>query len=442
VELRPWQRHFVDVFCELVPDPDKPDRLIHAYTDGSLSVGRRAGKSLLLFVLALRAMFAAPRTGVRFTAQDRASAVLQMREEWLPALDTAPTPIGQAIKVRLSNGAEAISTPHNGSFTRLFAPRPSALHGSASSLVMLDEGFAHSYERGAEISVAVKPTTYTVPGAQVLWTSAAGDLDSTWWTHVLDAGRAAAAEDRGVGLCHMEWTIDGTELDPDDETTWSLVYPGRIPLEVMRAAHDADRAQFLRTILNQTDRVGSTGSPVDLVAWRRLGAQEPGNRATMMTIGVDCGPDQSTSAIVAAMDGARIIELIDHRPGTEWVPAVLARLVDRYDVHTIGYEPGGPAGALSAPMEAMGLPLHALGLRDIAGAAASFASLVATGNVRYRPDASLDAAVEGARRRHVGDGSWTVSRRNSDVDVAPLIAAIAAVAVHPDAFTDTGPSVL
>ena len=436
--LHPWQRRFADVFLELVPDVETGD-LVHAYTDGSLSVGRRAGKSLLLFLLGLRAMLAAPRVGVRFTAQDRASAVLQLREEWLPTIEH--TALGPAIRSRLTNGSESIWTPHNNSFIRLFAPTPTALHGSESTLVMLDEGFAHSLERGTEISTAVKPTTYTVPGAQVLWTSAAGDLDSTWWARVLDVGRSAVIDDRGVGLCHFEWTVDGTELDPDDETTWALVHPGAIPLDVQRAAYHADRSQFVRTILNQTDRAGSTGSPVDATAWRRLGAQVLGDRESTMALGVDCSPDQATGAIVAAMEGATYVEVIDHRPGTDWIPGALARLVDRYDVAAVGYDPGGPAGALTAPCTALGLPLRGLPLRDVAGAAAAFASLVSTGGIRYRPDASLDAAVDGARRRAVGDGSWSVSRRNSPVDVSPLLAAILAVAVHPDAFEQLPPTV-
>jgi hypothetical protein len=240
----------------------------------------------------------------------------------------------------------------------------------------------------------------------------------------------------------MEWTVDGTELDPDDEETWRLVHPGNIPLDVLRTAHDRNRTEFYRTILNMTDRVGSSGSPIDVAQWGRLRAQSPGSRRSTMTLGVDCGPDQSTGAIVAATDAGRCVEVIDHRPGTDWIPSRVVELVDRYPVEVVGFEPGGPAGALVAPLEALGIPLRLLNLREVAGAAAAFGSLVSTSRVRHVPDASLDAAVEGARRRLVGDGSWTISRRNSTADVAPLLAAIFAVAVHPETYDSQGPTIV
>ena len=436
IRLKPWQRHVADVFGELVPSPDG-EGFVWAYTDGSLSVGRRAGKSLLLFLLAVRTMLAGPRHGVRFTAQDRTSAVLQMREQWVPWIETSE--LRNVFSKRFTNGAEALEMPHNQSFCRLFAPTPTALHGSEAQLVMLDEGFAHSLERGDELTVAVRPTLMTTRG-QMLWSSAAGDLDSTWWADVLDRGRAAVAADEGFGRCHFEWTIDGTDLDPDDPATWALCHPGGLPADVLAAAYNANREQFLRTILNMTDRAGSAGSPIDLAKWRAARLEAEPERRGIITLGVDVGPDQSTGTVAAAMAGGRVVELVDHRPGADWIPGVVAALVDRYDVPSVGFEPGGPAGVLVDQFAALGIPTKPRQLRQAAGAMAQFAALVSTGAIRHRPDVSLDAAVEGARRRVVGDGAWTVSRRSSVADVTPLLAVAFAVADHPDTFDGYDPS--
>ena len=54
--LKPWQRYVVDVALEVDPDTG-----LLSYDTISLSVGRRSGKTLLLFLMALRRMVDQPR---------------------------------------------------------------------------------------------------------------------------------------------------------------------------------------------------------------------------------------------------------------------------------------------------------------------------------------------------------------------------------------------
>ena len=63
------------------------------------------------------------------------------------------------------------------------------------------------------------------------------------------------------------------------------------------------------------------------------------------------------------------------------------------------------------------------------------------GNPMTLTDASLDAAVDGARRRSVGDGAWTISRTKSTVDASPLIAATFALYSHPDSYARMSPTI-
>jgi hypothetical protein len=239
----------------------------------------------------------------------------------------------------------------------------------------------------------------------------------------------------------MEWTADVDDLDPDNPETWLKAHPGGLKMAALQSAYDANRDQFYRTILNITNRTGATGSPIDLPMFRRSMIDHEPDQTATLTLGVDCSPDQATTALVACI-GGDIVEVIDHRPGGgDWVPGLIARIVDTRDCPTVALDYGGPAGVLVAPLKALGVPLKALGSREVAAAAASLAAGISTGGLRFRPDVSMSAAVEGARRRTYGDGGWSYARRASKADTSPLIAASLAVSVHPDAYLSNGPTV-
>jgi len=376
---------------------------------------------------------------VWFTAQDERSAATHFRNEYVPLAKDGG--LQDSFKVRLANGSESITYLPNGSKFAIFSPRPTALHGFNSDAVIVDECWRFSLGQGEDLEVGLRPTTWTRPGAQVYLTSAAGDSSSTWWLDILEKGRAAVFEDLGHGIAHFEWTPDGTELDVDDPATWRLVHPGGLPDKVMESEYRRDRDQFVRTMLNVTDRSSGVGSPIDPGLWRVLGANDGVDRSTTMTLGVDVSPDQATAAIVAVGDSGWTVEVVDHRPGTAWVTDRLVGLFDAYDVHTVALDPGGPAGVLVPALEAQGLPLLKLQLRDVTAAAAGLVQSVRTGSIRHKVDASLDAAVDGARRRSVGDGAWTISRTKSTVDASPLIAATFALYSHPDSYARMSPTI-
>lgn len=438
VRLMPWQQHALDVAGELVPDPDT-GQLVHAYSTVVVSVGRRGGKSLLTLVRAMSQVIGACGQRAWYTAQSRGDAAITLRDDWLPQLMSSP--VAGLLRPRESNGSEAVLVPARNSLLRLFAPTPTSLHGQAGDLVLFDEAWSHSLARGSDLMVAARPLMATRPGAQQWVLSAAGDADSTWWIDWLDRGRLAARADTGRGVCHLEWSADRDDLDPDDPDTWLLAHPavrhpgnpaGTITLDWLREEHERDAGQFRRVYLNVTDRTGTTASPIDVDVWDML-AVPPPERAGTIVLAVDCAPDQAATALVACHyhDGVPIVELVDHRPGTGWAPARIVELVDRFDLHSVALDPGAPAGALLAPLQAAAVPVVTCQLQDITAAAAQFVEAVATSTVRHVPHPALDAAVTDARRRNIGDGSWSWGRRTSDTDVSPLVAAGLARYTHP-----------
>jgi hypothetical protein len=235
------------------------------------------------------------------------------------------------------------------------------------------------------------------------------------------------------------WTGDVDGFDRDDPDHWARAHPGvrtdtnpdgLIPLRFLIDQRQAQPEIFDRLYLNITDRLGTAGSPIDPDTWHRL-AVDPLARDVPVVVAVDCGPDQASTTIVACAGDVPTVEVLDHRPGHGWAVDRLADLVDRYDVTTIALDPGAPAGALAADVRRIiGNPLE-LALRDVTAAAAGIVEAVRTGQVRHVPHPVLDAAVAVARRRPIGDGSWTFDRRRSAGDVSPLIAAMIARWAHP-----------
>jgi phage terminase large subunit-like protein len=434
VELLPWQRHVSRVAGELLADGT------HAYSTVIVGVGRRAGKSLLTF-LELLTVTLSRRRRAWYTAQSRADAALTFRDEWVPLIDHSP--LAGRVRCRLANGSEAFTLPALGSFARVFAPTPTALHGQAGDLIMFDEAWSHTAERGAELMIAARPLMATRPGAQLWILSAAGDTDSSWWLEQLEVGRTAAAADTGTGICHFEWSADDPDLDLDDRATWLAAHPavrseanpaGTITLEWLEAEWALDRHAFYRTYLNVTDRAGVTVSPLDPITWAtRAELTEWDRTVGSLVAGVDCSANQETTSIVVAGEvaGRIVVELIDRRPGTAWAIERLAELCDTWRLEAVALDAAGPARALLADLEVAGVPTVALEQRDVAAAAARFVEAIRTDAVHYRPAPDLDAAVGAARRRPLGDGSWTFRRVGAAADMAPLIAASLARAVHP-----------
>lgn len=438
VTPHPWQQHALDVAGELVPH-HLTGELVHAYRTVSISVGRRAGKSLAVFLLAMSLIVSARRRRLAwFTAQDRVSASLTMRNEWLPLLDTSP--LTDYTKTILANGQESLSVPRQANWLRLFAPTPTALHGQYGDLIVIDEAWSFSLERGRELETAFRPLRATRPGSQIILLSAAGDADSTWWIDTIERGREAAAEDSGFGHCHIEYTVDGTELDPDSPVTWRDVHPGQLDPEVLREEYEHDRDLFVRSYLNVTDRVGVTGAPFDPGLWAAAATDAEPNRQLPIALGLDVSENQEAAAIVACYPDSTI-EVLDHKPGTGWVTDRLTYLCDNYDVTSVAYDVRSPAGVLQRYIDAAGIYTLEMSLADGANAAAGMVNAARTGNLHHVPDLTLTTAVNGARRRSVGDGAWSFSRRTSPVDVSPLIAASYAWFTHPDTAGGYDPTI-
>jgi hypothetical protein len=285
--------------------------------------------------------------------------------------------------------------------------------GFSGDCVILDEAFNLPIEAMA----ALLPTLSARPNPQLWYTSSAGMASSTQLRAVRERGIAGANR-----LAYLEWSApDGAAND--DRDAWVTANPSlgiRITEEFLEQEWSAMAAAPLE---HARERLGHWDSenaeaPIPPEVFARVcdPAVKPDGR---LTFALDVNPDRSAAAIAVADRDGRV-ELVEHRPGTSWVTARVVELVGRWSGR-VALDSTGPAGSLSADLEAAGVEVSRYNGGKLAAACGAFYDAVADRRVQVRPSPQLTTAVEGARRQAVGD-AWRWARKDLTVDVCPLVA--------------------
>ena len=139
----------------------------------------------------------------------------------------------------------------------------------------------------------------------------------------------------------------------------------------------------------------------------------------------DTTPDRSMTSVVACgarADGLPQIEVVDRRPGTAWVAERLLELVERHKVENVYVDAAGPAGSVLHMASELGVQGGGCRRPDHAKACGLMFDTVDERALRHLGGLELRQAVKGATKRPLGD-AWAWSRRNSTVDISPLVAA-------------------
>jgi hypothetical protein len=407
----PWQRAASDLLNERRPD----GRRAHSFA--VVTVPRQAGKTTWLLGEAVERCLITPGSRVWYTAQNGQYA----REKWRELVDELRrpgSPLAGRLSVKLAGGGESATFP-NGSVFRPFAPTRDALHGQQSDLVIIDEAWTlASPGRGDELMQAIGPTQATRPGAQVVIVSTAGALNtSTFLKPLVDRGRAA-----DPAIAYLEWSI------PDDVDPFDLV--------AVAAAHPAvgwtiDAAFLERESGVLADMPGEYARAygnrwtqtlervIDPAVWFRAVTTRKLPPGPIVLAG-DIAQDRSRAAIVAARGG--ILEVIESRPGTGWIAPRMLELVAGQRPAAVVVDRVGPAATLADDLERGGVALYPLTASLYAAACARFLDDLTNSRVAYRIHPALDAAVDAAATRPLGEG-WAWGRRTAAAPICELVAA-------------------
>lgn len=425
--MMPWQQYMADVVGEV----DDDGMLVYGESDST--VPRQSGKTVWLLAEEVTRC-QRPDQWVLYLAQNQKAARAKLVNDHMKRLDRSPFKARCMYHNRYSNGSEAVEWV-NGSRMIIDAVSDTAGHGATLHMTVVDEAFAHEDDVAEQ---AAAPAMLTVPDAQLLVNSTAGNARSKYLYRKVLAGRKGDTQ----GVAYFEWSAP-EDADPGDPRVWRMCMPA-LGYTVTEAKIEAEwrRAQrggqegidlFKRAYLNIWVDPPVLDEELEWVipkaAW--LSCRDYGSDLVRVSVyAVDVSPDRSWASVAMAgprADGLTHVEVVDRRPGTDWVVGRVEELLAA-DGAGLVLDPAGPAGSLVAELPQARL----VTAREQAQWCGLFYDAVVTRQVFHAGQPVLDAALAGAARRSLSD-AWAWSRSKSSVDISSLVAVTMAhgVAARP-----------
>lgn len=365
----------------------------------------------------------------------------------LNLIESVPEFDSQVKRVSRSHGEEGI-TLRSGQRIRFRTRTKVGGRGFSGDLLIFDEAMAISqFGHGTLL-----PILSAQPNPQVWYLGSA--VDQQEHDHgVVFAGlreRGHAGGDKS--LAWFEWSLDfdspGEVPDEvaEDVGAWALANPAlgiRIRSEYIDQELAAlDARSFAVERLGVGDWPSTDGiveSPVGMLEWLALVDKES-LLEDPVCLAFDVSPDRRASIAAAGRrsDGLLHVEVVEQRPGTKWLPDRLVELVESHEPFEIVCDGYGPAASVLKAVVELGVQVRTLSGQEHAQACGQLVDRVGEKQVRHLGSSEIQQALRGARTRPLGD-AWAWSRKNSTVDISPLVAAtlaLSAAAGMPDDVTD------
>jgi hypothetical protein len=405
--------------------------------ESAMIVPRQNGKSAVLEARVLWGMFVLAEPLVIWSSHQRDTALESFRR-LVNLIEENPDLTCQVTKTIRSHGEEGLEL-ENGSRIRFRTRTGKSGRGFSADLLIVDEAHFTPQEQ----IDALMPTLSAKPNSQVCYAGSACDQQAHEHGVVLARLRERGhLAETGKRLSFFEWSVDlrdaeGVELRPqdvydelvDDEDLWVQANPAlgtRISFEHVRAEREAmDMRGWLVERLGcgdwpRTDLVSL--SPIPPERWLAL-IDEESELEGEVVFAFDVSPDRRASIAAAGRrpDGKLHCEIIHSRPGTAWLIDELVRLDGKHHPVAVLVDSYGPAGSLAATVSDAGVAITDVTSTQHAAACGRILDLVAEDGVRHRGTDEVVAALRGARPRQLGD-AWAWSRKNSAVDISPLVA--------------------
>lgn len=413
--LMPWQHDWNALVTEIGPD----GRFV--YRQGVLEVMRQQGKTVDLLSMMVAYGLRRPGTQIAYTAQTRLDARKRLLDSWWPRIKRSK--LGPPlIDVRRGSGSEALLF-RNESMLSLISGTETSGHGDSLHLAVIDEAWAHQDDH---VEQAVRPTLMTTAG-QLLVVSAAGTEKSPYFRAKVDDGRARTEAGLTDTACYVGYSFADDE-DPADPATWRRRMPALgITVSEETVAADLELmglAEFRRAYGCQWPEVANPGwAVITEETWRGLAdGESPGDP---VSFAVEVAPGRTDAAIAAAgrgRDGRTHVQVIEYKPGTDWVPARITELRQRHRPCAVVVDPSSHAGSLIADLSSAGVEVTTpFTARDAAQACGQFYDAVQAGQLAHMGQPSLNLAMRSAVTRLLSD-AWAWDRRSPMEDISPLVA--------------------
>lgn len=435
VELDPWQWDILRVSLMRVPDMS----MWAAFTV-AVCCPRQNGKNALLEIRELVGPVILGEPLVIHSAHlaDTSKEGFRRLDQLLEMNDWLSRDVKHIWR---TNGHEAIEF-NNGCRIRFRTRTKGGGRGFAKgSPIMFDEAMIFP-----ETSLgSILPIASAHPDPQLWYTGSAVDQaiheDGVVFARVRD--RALSGDHKR--LAYFEWSLDYATPDEVDESVLTDMEAAAAtnPAFGIRITPDYIEAEA-RELADRTLAVERFGvgdwPPVDgsgdhvfpIDVWDSL-ADDPAAAGARMgdpvAFAFDVSPSRESASIVAVgrrTDGLAQMEVTDMRPGTEWLPARLFELQSKHSPVAIVCASSSPAAAVLFAVQNAGVWVTEASEAEHAMACGVIYDRVTEKAIRHLGGKELRNAVKGATKRPLGD-SWAWSRRNSSVDITPLVAATLAL---------------
>jgi hypothetical protein len=434
----PWQQDAADVACEF-----DPVTMHYAYGIIVVSVPRQAGKTFWESNIADHRCITTPRARVWITMQNGKTVDSWMREEHFEQLGRSRAFDGKYTQVRRA-GEVGVKWGHGSSFYT-FPPKRDALHSKQGDDVMVDEAWAHNAEVGADLRQAIRPTMATRRGSRLFVVSTMGDDASVYFDNYVELGRASLG-DPYARVAFIDYGI-GDDDDPNDLDVIAAHHPAygyTLDRQSLVDAHTEfmsdptlGAAGWARAYGNRPTRSRVAAIPPE--RWAAAGRPTQ-DRPARAGVGLDASPDGMRATLAAGWRGiledpklgpvdAQFVELLRTGPPTRELPQIIAQVCNRMRVPlTVDRGSMGALEIVDAVAQLRDAPeVRWLNLAEFTAGCGMFERGVLDDTLHHFNDPDLDAAVQVATKRNLGDGGFGWSRARSADNITELVAATVAL---------------
>lgn len=409
-----------------------------AATEVGVEVSRQNGKGGILEGRQLAGLFLFEE-GLQVHSAHQFDTSLEAFNRLLTLIEETPDFDREVLRVSKSHGEEGITL--RGKRRIRFRTRTSGGgRGFSGDVLYLDE--AMIIKEG--MLGALMPVLSARPNPQIWYTGSAVDQeeheDGVVFARLRERGLQGGDSRMawfGWGWCPQSPDDEEKPLLPDaatelldDREFWAASNPG-LGIRISSEFIETER----KSLSNRTfavERLGIGDWPrtdetveehFDRMEWAAI--LDRGAIEASPVFAIDVSPDRSSSSIGASgrrADGLLQIELVDRRRGTGWIVERVAELVGKHRSKMVVLDARGPAGSLIDDLEAeLPFEVTAVSTAEYVQACGNFFDAVPQKTMRHGGQPELDAAVQGAATRPLGEASaW--SRKKSNVDITPLVA--------------------
>ncbi len=447
--LLPHQQYIADVALEIDP---KSGRL--AYDDVTI-VGPRQVMGKSEFVLPLmvhrctgfgralidqleaefgfRPVEPGPQSVV-YTAQTADKAREKWRDIHVKRIEESPLAALWKQSPRLRLNAETMFWQNGSTWSPGSTTGKTAGTGDSLDMPVIDEMWAKEDSR---TELGLRPAMMTRPWRQFVRMSMVPGISRAVpekWPYMrqkMTQGRSVVDLDIRKKVAYFEWSAP-LDADPHDPATWWGCMPAlgyTVPIDNVQTDHDQMgngdidfQAEYLGWIPDGGMPLWQT---IGEQTWRDLGADlvpdMPPVYRDPIALGVDASPDLTVAAIgMAALrhDGDLHVELIERRPGVNWVRDAILSLARAHTVCVVAIDRNGPLAGLILPLtraaieENLDLTIQEMTSAEVAAACATFFNQTGETDdeASPTPDDDPDAAPADVRRiRHINQAELSRS---------------------------------